>query len=275
MADATEDTFEMDQQGTVDKGSYAAIPIHFRPGEGKEKRFKLVIPGIDPPLAYFTVRGAKPETISIVEDSAPEDTVVAEDTSQDVDETEGGEVEQVDDPTAGQSQSLDEAEAAEDEDTEKVNSPDEAPADEETETEQTDEQYPHEDAANNPVAGFLIASEDGVEPPVVVVHPKEGESVTAAMTRVGADHPDHQIANLEDATKLLGHSPLTSKDNPPILVDINKPGNPGAPVAWLLKGKDRIAIITDDDESADDAISRVQAKHPGYKLIKGAKEPSS
>lgn len=58
-------------------------------------------------------------------------------------------------------------------------------------------------------------------------------------------------------------------------IDADIPGNPKPPVAWLTKGKDKIAIMSKDDESDDDAIKRVQAKHSGYDLHKGPEEPES
>ena len=57
-------------------------------------------------------------------------------------------------------------------------------------------------------------------------------------------------------------------------VDANIPGNPKAPSGWLIKGKDKIAVMAMDDESDEDALDRVSKDHPGYKVIKGATEPS-
>jgi len=57
-------------------------------------------------------------------------------------------------------------------------------------------------------------------------------------------------------------------------VDANIPGNPKAPSGWLIKGKDKIAVMAMDDESDDEALDRVSKEHPGYKVIKGATEPS-
>jgi len=260
MADPIEESLEIEETSAVEKSGYAAVPIHFRPGEGKIKKFKLVIPGIEPPLGFYELTGNTPETLDLVSVEGPDRSVNAEDTI-DVEKAAEGQVEGIDDPDAGKSAGLEDVSLKE--------------SDNDSETDDSDSKldYPHEMPDGSPVSGFLVAKEDGIEPVVIIVHPKTDESVDDSILRVASDHPDHKVANLDEAIKALGHSPLTTEDNPPILVDADIPGNPKSPVAWLLKGRDKIAIIALDDESADDAITRVVAKHPGYKLIKGAQEP--
>ena len=236
-----------------DKEGFAAVPIHFRPGEGKRKRFKLVIPSIDPPLLYAEVTGTTPESIkfNIVDGPADE---------QDMEDSESNESKEaeppveIEDPTAGQSEML----VTEDDSTEA----------------ETDIDYPHEDDDGNPVAGFLIPKEEGVQPNIVVIKPKEGEPAEEAVNRVAAEHPDHRVATLEEATTHVGHSPLTKQDNPPIKVEANIPGNPFHPVAWLVKGKEKIAVVKDEEfDTPEKAIANAKKKHSGYKVIEGSQEP--
>lgn len=178
------------------KQTFAAVPIHFRPGEGKTKLIKLVIPGIEPPLGFFEVTGGSPEELTLTAVSGPEasgDDVGVED-----------KVEQTED-----SQPTPESEAL---DAELLS---EEQPDEETSEESEDEddiEYPHEDDNGDPVAGFLLGSEDA-QPLVILVRPSKGQTVQEAMDEESAKHPEHRPGTLEEATKLLGHSPLTSEDN--------------------------------------------------------------
>ena len=237
-----------------DKEGFAAVPIHFRPGDGKVKRIKLVIPSIEPPLLFAEVKGDTPESITFNVVDGPDDGQNMEDSESD-DSKEVAPPVEIDDPTAGQSEAV-------------------VTDDDSADTGEEEIDYPHEDDDGNPVAGFLIPKEDGVTPDIVVVKPKQGESAEEAMSRVGSDHPDHKEASLEEATAHVGHSPLTKQDNPPIQVEANIPGNPNEPVAWLVKGKQKIAVVTDEEfGTADKAIANAEKKHAGYKVIKGSKEP--
>jgi len=64
-------------------------------------------------------------------------------------------------------------------------------------------------------------------------------------------------------------------EDPPIKVDAGIPGNPKEPSGWLVRGKDKIAIIAEEDQTDDEAVKETQADHPGYKLHRGPKEPES
>jgi hypothetical protein len=187
-------------EGVADSGEsfvkdhgFAAVPIHFTPAEGKEKKIALVIPGIEPPLAFFRIAGDSPDQLVIEEVDGHVDSVSAgskdEESTEDVD---------LDTEEVSESEESEDGEESQDEDLQ-------AEEDEQT------LDYPHEDEAGDPVAGFLIGNEDA-QPPVVVVRPQDGEASEEAMKRVGENHPEHYPGSLEDATKLLGHSPLTSGD---------------------------------------------------------------
>lgn len=173
---------------------FAAVPIHFNPKEGAEKMIALVIPGIEPPLAFFKISGDSPDNLSFEEidghvdsvSQAAEDEVANEDVDTDVEE-------------ASESEAVEEQE----------DTPEDS-ANEEDQEETLD--YPYDDSTGNPVAGFLLGSEEH-QPLVVLVRPEEGESVDDAMKRVGNDHPEHIPGSLDEATKLVGHSPLTNEDN--------------------------------------------------------------
>lgn len=177
------------QPTRVSEHGFAAVPIHFRPKEGATpKRVALVVPGIDPPLMFLEVSGSSPDDISITEVQGHVDSVSQSADSEAVETTEEG--------------------------TEETPDVEEAPQEEEVEEEEQETEnleYPHETDQGEPVAGFLLAGEDET-PPVIVVRPQEGESVEDAMTRVGEDNPGHIPGTLEEATKVLGHSPLTSED---------------------------------------------------------------
>jgi len=188
---------------------FAAIPIHFNPKEGAEKKFALVIPGIEPPLAFFRVSGDTPDELSIEEVDGHVESV-----SQGQD----GEVieESVDLDTKDDNTPEPEDELNEEEEVHNDSEPEEQSIDEEEqsvpEEEDSTVDHPHEDDSGNPVAGFLLGNED-VQPLVVLVKPEDDESTSDAMDRVSNDHPEHVLGSLEEATKLLGHSPLTSADN--------------------------------------------------------------
>jgi len=259
MADAIEESLEIKETSGTEKMSFAAIPVHFRPGSGKEKLFKLVIPGIEPPLGFYRVTGESAESISIESVDAP-DTLDAVPDNDDNKEVASSPAEEIEDPDAGMSSGLEDVESDEESD------------------DRSDalKQYPHATADGKPVAGFLLAPNGGDtdSQDVIVVVAEDGENVADALNRVGANHPDYKEVSLSEATKALGHDPLTADDNP-IQVDANIPGNPQSPVAWLIKGKDKIAIVIGEDQSKEEAISSAQAKKPGYTLIMGAAEPKT
>jgi len=179
---------------------FAAVPIHFKPAEGAEKKIALVIPGVEPPLAFFRLTGDSPENLTFEEIDGHVDSVSQGSDGEDsVEDTSSQTLEEQDQP-------IETPQSEEKSDEEEVEEPDPAIAGEET-----DISYPHEDSAGNPVAGFLIGNEDA-QPLVILVRPEEGESTEDAMQRVSEAHPEHIPGSLEEATKTLGHSPL-SKDS--------------------------------------------------------------
>jgi hypothetical protein len=183
------------------KRAFAAVPIHFRPQEGKTKLIKLVIPGIEPPLGFFEVSGGSPEDLSLTTVDGPSDDSGDSDAVED-------EVQQTDDNiTPDEDEGNDDftEETEESETTEETEIPEEEPEDEELE-------YPHQDDAGDPIAGFLLGSEEH-QPLVILVRPSSGQTAQEAMEEEGSKHPEHRPGSLDEATKLLGHSPLTSEDN--------------------------------------------------------------
>jgi hypothetical protein len=180
---------------------FAAVPIHFNPKDGAEKKIALVIPGIEPPLAFFRVAGSTPDDLTFEEidgnvasvSQAGADEEIKTDVDQDtVDELPTSEPDTEDgDVTEDENEDLESED--ESEDSEEIS-------------------YPYEDESGNPCAGFLLGNDD-VQPLVVVVKPQDGETAEDALSRVGEQHSEHIPGTLEEATKLLGHSPLTSGDN--------------------------------------------------------------
>lgn len=167
--------------------NFAAVPIHFRPKEGARKMIKLVIPGIEPPLGFFVVEGDSPETLTMSQVEGP----FTDDSG-----TEAVE-EKIDQSTEEPSE-------------------DDATLDPEPDEEETPDddviEYPHEDDSGNPIAGFLLGSEEHM-PLVIIVRPEPGQTATEAMDSEGEKHPEHMPGSLDEAEKLLGHSPLTVGDN--------------------------------------------------------------
>lgn len=209
------DEIEEIETPTVEKGAFAAIPIHFRPGPDKIKRVMLVIPNVEPPLKFFEISGEDKDSITIEEVSGPSET--GEDTDiepeGEVLETEEASVEadEADEPTPEDSEDTPEEETFEDEPVDEEF--EDSPAEEEDPELEGEIDYPYEDEQGNPIAGFLIDDSEDAPLPVVVVKPQEGESVEEAMERVSKDHEGHRAATLDQAIALLGHNPLTSEDN--------------------------------------------------------------
>lgn len=178
------------------KQTFAAVPIHFRPAEGKTKLIKLVIPGIEPPLGFFEVTGGTPEELTLTSVSGPDST-----SGDDVGVED--KVEQTEDSHTTPEVSDTDTELSTDEELDAELPPEEE--DEEIE-------YPYTDDNDDPVAGFLLGSEEA-QPLVILVRPSKGQTVQEAMDEESSKHPEHRPGTLEEATKLLGHSPLTSEDN--------------------------------------------------------------
>lgn len=180
------DSVESDVNNVEAEPNFAAVPIHFRPKEGASKLIKLVIPGIEPPLGFFRVEGDSPESLTMTVVDGPSDVEGDKDVEKEIDQD------------------------ADEQPAEDIEPSDPSPEQEETEEEVLD--YPHEDESGNPVAGFLLGSEE-VQPLVIVVRPEQGQTAEEAMKEEGEKHPEHMPGSLDEAKKLLGHSPLTAQDN--------------------------------------------------------------
>lgn len=175
---------------------FAAVPIHFKPGEGAEKKIALVIPGIEPPLAFFRVTGESPDSLTFEEIDGHVESVSQSASGEDVKEDTT--------PLEAEEQNNESDDSSPPEEEEQTDD------DSEPSGEEDDISYPFEDDGGNPVAGFLIGNEDN-QPLVILVKPQDGESTDEAMARVSNDHPEHIPGSLEEATKALGHSPLSSE----------------------------------------------------------------
>jgi len=211
----------MDQDITINEGvedsgesfvkdhGFAAIPIHFNPKQGAEKKFALVIPGIEPPLAFFRVSGDTPDDLSIEEIDGHVESVSQGQKGGDIEESVDTDTSDEEPPDSENNPgpTTDDFVDAMDEDESRKKSDSEN-----THNTHHDVEYPHEDSDGNPVAGFLLGNEEN-QPLVVVVKPQADEESSDAMSRVSDDHPEHIEGSLDEAIKLLGHSPLTSEDN--------------------------------------------------------------
>lgn len=191
----------------VEKTGYDAVPIHFRPGKGMTKKIKLVVPGFDDWMVKMTIEDGPAGSIvytiddndSESESSEPEGDMLEVPENTAIDNVDADNNTVVDEgPNDAEDQEMIEAES---ENMEAMDSileelPDAAP---ETEAEQA--------------AGFLIALDSDAEQQVIVVRSMEDESDEDAVKRVLEDNDGYRVGTLEEATKLLGHDPLTSKDN--------------------------------------------------------------
>jgi len=190
---------EKSGESFVKDHGFAAVPIHFKPGVGAVKKIALVIPGIEPPLAFFELSGDSPEDLTFIEIDGHTDSV-----SQGTND----EAEHKDVQLAPEVSETDETS----EDVEESTEAEDVPETEDKEDVDETIEYPHEDENGDKIAGFLIGNEE-FQPLVILVRPQEGESVEEAMLRVSKENPEHIPGTLEEATKLLGHSPLTKADN--------------------------------------------------------------
>jgi hypothetical protein len=209
MADAAvnADTVKENETIVYKESNFAAVPIHFRPKQGAQpKLLKFVIPGIEPPLFFAEVSGDSPDTIKFQEVDGPTTSV----SKANEDEIDIKVSDQTDDNAEG---TLDEESAqADDASEEKVDENLlELDADmEEAEAINAELSYPYDDDGR-PVAGFLLGTEE--DPTVVTVYPKDGQTAEQAMEEASKQNPKLKPGTLQEAEKLLGHSPFTSEDN--------------------------------------------------------------
>lgn len=145
--------------------------------------------------------------------------------------------------------------------------------DDKTETDVLDELNSDAEAENN--LESINAPPAVAEPPLPKEDTPSEDEAPSEIEHVSGEPESAGITD-EVLDEILNDESKPGKDDePPIKVDANIPNNPKEPSGWLVKGKDKIAIIAMDDESDDDAIKRVQKKHPGYELHRGPKEPEA
>jgi hypothetical protein len=194
MKDSTiNEGVEESGESIVKDHGFAAVPIHFNPKEGAEKQIALVIPGIEPPLAFFRISGDSPESLVFEEIDGHVESV-----------SEGSKDEEQQESVDTDTSEVSESEAVEEQE-------DKSEDDIEEEVDDETIEYPHVDENDNPVAGFLLGSDEN-QPLVVLVTPQDGESIDDAMKRVGDQHPEHIPSSLAEAEKALGKSPLSGQD---------------------------------------------------------------
>ena len=213
-----EEHIQEEDETLMERTGYDAVAIHFRPGKRAEKKIKLVVPGLEPPLLFATITDGPGDTAVIEINDAPDETdsessepegemlEAEENTAIDnVDEnvTPMEEVEPMD------AEDIEDAEEEEENMDAMDNIIDDLPDVEVTEEESEDEEEVQDD-----FAGILIALDSDADQQVIVVRAMEGESNEEAVKRVFEEHSeDYRVGTLEEATDILGHSPLTSKDN--------------------------------------------------------------
>lgn len=180
-------------ESIVKDHGFAAVPIHFSPKDGAEKQIALVIPGIEPPLAFFRISGDSPENLVFEEIDGHVESV-----------SQGSKDEEEQESVDTDTSEVSESEAVEEQDDSTEDDIEEGEEDETID-------YPHVDNNDKPIAGFLLGSDEN-QPLVVTVNPQDGETIDDAMKRVGDQHPEHIPGSLEEASKLLGKSPLTGQD---------------------------------------------------------------
>ena len=209
-----DEIIEDKDEAPVVKTGYDAVPIHFRPGKTPEKRIKLVIPGVEPPLLHAVIKGEDPEHIEI-------EIISQEEIDSDKDEPKGEVFEGSEDAAVV----ADEAGALDNAEVQPMDAEDLEQAEEEAESmealdnileempdaDTTEEQSEEEEVPAH--AGILIANDSDADQQVIVVYAMDGESDAEAVKRVQADHEDYRVGTLDQAIELLGHSPLTAEDN--------------------------------------------------------------
>ena len=193
----------------MEKTGYDAVPIHFRPGKGIIKKIKLVVPGFDDWMVKMTIFDGPEGTIAYTIDDEESDSDGSEPEGDKLEASENTAIDNVDvennnlaDEGPMDAEDIEMSEA-EDENMEAMDNiiddlPKDSPTDEEPE---------------EPYAGILIALDSDAEQQVIVVRAMEGESDEDAVKRVLEDNDGYRVGTLEEAIQILGHSPLTSKDN--------------------------------------------------------------
>lgn len=169
-----EEIIETEDEAPVVRTGYDAVPIHFRPGKSPEKRIKLVIPGVEPPLLYAVITGEDPEHVEI--------EIISQEEIDSIDDTPKGEVFDGDLDAAVVA---DEATPMDDAEVVPMDAEDLEQAEEEAESmEALDniidelpdvEPEPEVEMEISEYAGILIANDEEAEQQVIVVYVMEGE----------------------------------------------------------------------------------------------------
>ena len=191
----------------VEKTGYDAVPIHFRPGKGITKKIKLVVPGFDDWMVKMTIEDGPAGSIVYTIDDNDSESESSEPEGDMLEVTENTAIDNVD---ADNDTVVDEG-PRDAEDQEMVEAEDENMEAMDNILEELPDAAPEPEAET--AAGFLIALDSDAEQQVIVVRSMEDESDEDAVKRVLEDNDGFRVGTLEEATKLLGHDPLTSKDN--------------------------------------------------------------
>jgi len=201
MENIEEDNIDTDE-APIGATGFAAIPIHFRPGKQTEKRFKLVIPGLEPPIAFFILSGDEFEDLELTQVSQEDiDSVATEPTGDIV--TPDDDTVITDDEDKIEIDSVEPMNLEDVEDAEKME--EEAEAIDRIIDDATPE------GAEDEIM-YLIAIEPDTEPAFIEFTFNEGESKDEGVSRAAEEYPEYRVGTLEDVDKLKATAPSPDKD---------------------------------------------------------------
>lgn len=197
-----------EEETPMEKTGYDAVPIHFRPGKGIVKKIKLVVPGFEDWMVKMTIQDGPSGSIVYTIDDNDSDSDSSEPEGEQLEVTENTAIDNVD---ADNNTVVDEG---------PMDAEDQEMIQEEEENMEAmdnilDELPDKEDEPEEEIdhAGILIALDSDAEQQVIVVRAMEGESDEDAVKRVSEDNDGYRVGTLDEAIEILGHNPLTSKDN--------------------------------------------------------------
>jgi hypothetical protein len=227
-----------DAGGAVDERAF--LPVSVKITEGQTHRIKLVIPGVEPPITFLKFDWAEGENLPDMEIVDSSDVSLLE----------------------------------EEEDAEDLELPADAEVEEEIE-EELEIDGDIEDMEDDLQVDYYEVSNEGDEDSVDIVElvgDTERKNTMLEELKQKYDNVRKVDKPVEIKVTDIESSQDESVDGD-FKVDANIPGNPKAPVGWLIKGKDLIAVMAMEEESADAALDRVSSEHAGYKVIKGPNKP--
>jgi len=112
----------------------------------------------------------------------------------------------------------------------------------------------------------------GVEPPLMYLE-VTGDSADVAEIRE-VEGPVASVHN--NMADKLSEDETPNQEEGDFKVEVGMKDNPKEPVAWLTKeGEQNIAVVPGEEQDPEEAISEAKAKHKGYELSGGPKEPES